>query len=97
MPGLHFSHCNEPFHACNGQHEPLEKQGKENSQLLCLLPAVLSIKFILLRLLAHCSACVSFAMHLALAALDVLKTLGWKQESRKMIATTYMYMVCKEQ
>lgn len=31
-----------------------------------LLPAVLSIKFILLRLLARCFACVSFAMHLAL-------------------------------
>lgn len=75
LPGLHFSDCNEPLRACNGQHEPLEKQGEENSQLLCL-PAVLSIKFILLRLLAHCSAYVSFAMHLALAALGVLKTLG---------------------
>lgn len=64
LPGLHFSHCSEPLRACNGQHEPLEKRGKENSQLLCLLPTVLSIKFILLHLLARCSACVSFAMHL---------------------------------
>lgn len=34
LPILCFSRCNEPLHTCNGQHEPLEKPGKENSQPL---------------------------------------------------------------
>lgn len=49
LPVFHFSCCTEPWHARNGQQEPLEKLGQGNSQALPVSsPRCIALRCILL-------------------------------------------------